>query len=385
MKSELEKLLKELSQQNWWARQKTIGKLMEFHEDEYSAFLEEAIRNHEDANLRNSAMEVYRSLGTRAFPSLFRLIRDPDPEARLFTVNILGDIAHKDGLPHLLPALNDTDENVRVATAEALGKVGDKQALDSLKKSLDDELWVALAALQSIGDIGGVEAQDILYECLGKEELQGFAITALGKAGDKLSIKYLSPLLENTDNLFIRDSALEAIIKIAERERTKPGSEDFRNLVPSLIDIVNTPDHEMKRPAFIALCWSEDMRGLPFFLEAVNDEDLQEYAIDGLLNLGKRASHEIIKALKESTGNQRIILAKVLSMLGENEALIQFKKDEDHGVRTEVAIALGSVNTAASARALLKMLSDPYEEVRLAARRSLDSLKVKKTTYDRAS
>ncbi len=61
-------------------------------------------------------------------------------------------------------------------------------------------------------------------------------------------------------------------------------------------------------------------------------------------------------------------------MLGENEALLEFKKDENPEVRVEVALALGSVKSATYVRALLKMLSDPYEEVRLAARKSLDNI-----------
>ena len=126
------------------------------------------------------------------------------------------------------------------------------------------------------------------------------------------------------------------------------------------------------------MCWSEDARGIPYFIKAIRDEELTEYAIDGLLSTGRKAAPALVEALKDSEGDHRVLLAKVLSMLGENGALIQFKKDEDPGVRTEVAQALGSVNSSTSVRALLKMLSDPFEEVRLAARKSLSALKKEK-------
>jgi len=58
-------------------------------------------------------------------------------------------------------------------------------------------------------------------------------------------------------------------------------------------------------------------------------------------------------------------------MIGEHKALLQFADDDDVEVRTEAALALGSLNMERATRALEKMLSDPYEEVRQAASRSL--------------
>ncbi len=374
MTKELLELLEGLRSKDWWNRYKVTTELIKHPEEEYIDFLENALRNNEDANIRNAAIEIYKALGSRAFPSIFSLIKDDDHEVRLFSVNILGQIGNKEVMPHLFRTINDPDENVRVASAEALGMIGDESALHALKKTLDDELWVAMAGLQAIGEIGGEEALSIIYDCLEKEEYQDFAITAIAKAGNKHSIKYLTKFLDKTDHVFNKELALEAIVKIAERERVRLRPENFRNFIPIIIETLNSPDFEMKKSAFIALCWSEDINGLPYFIEAIKDNELQEYAIDGLLSIGRKAAPAIVESLKNSDGNHRKILAKVLSMLGENEALLEFKKDENPEVRVEVALALGSVKSATYVRALLKMLSDPYEEVRLAARKSLDNI-----------
>ena len=363
-----------MSKKDWWSRQKAITELVKHPEKEYALTLEEAIRNHDNANIRNTAMEIYKALGERALPYLFPLLSDKDHEVRLFSANILGEIGDRKALPCLLASIKDTDENVRIASAEALGKIGHEEALEGLKKALNDDPWVAMSALQAIGEIGSGKALDILYGCLDKEEYQCLAITTIGNKGNNQSIKYLTAFIDRPDTMFHRELALEAIIKIAEREKFKPMPENFSKLVPVLIDLIKSTNSEVKKSAFIALCWSENIKGLPLFLDAIKDEDLQEYAIDGLLSIGKKAAPAITKALKISSGNHRGILAKVLSMLGDNRALIQFKKDENPEVRTEVALALGSVNSNTSIRALLKMLSDPYEEVRMAARRSLASL-----------
>jgi HEAT repeat protein len=145
-----------------------------------------------------------------------------------------------------------------------------------------------------------------------------------------------------------RELALEAIIRIAEGSiRLKP--ENFKKLVPMLLEAVSSPDAETRKPAFIALCWSEDARGIPYFIKAIRDEELTEYAIDGLLNTGRKAAPALVEALKDSEGDHRVLLAKVLSMLGENTAHT-VQKNEHPGVRTEVAQALGSGNSSTSVR-----------------------------------
>ena len=108
------------------------------------------------------------------------------------------------------------------------------------------------------------------------------------------------------------------------------------------------------------------MRGLPYFLRAIQDELLPDYALKGLLSLGKPAVPEIVKALEKALRNKGI-LAKVLSMLGENSSLVLFAGDEDDEVRTEVALAIGSLRTPEAAEALQALSRDRSEEVRAAA------------------
>ncbi|MDH4230776.1 MAG: HEAT repeat domain-containing protein [Nitrospirota bacterium] len=372
---EIQGIFEDLKSSDWWDRKNAIEKLLAHPEDSYLPVLAEWLRNHDDALLRNASMETYRALGIRAVDSLSSLLRDDDAEVRLFAANVLGDIGHAAAVSSLVKAVNDPDANVRIASAEALGKIRDENALDALGRTLDDEPWVAMAGIQAIGDIGGEKALVLLYACLDLEEYRGFVISAIAAAGNRGSIKYLTPFIENPAHVFHSELALEAIIRIAERESIRLKSENFKELVPMLLAAVSSPDADTRKPAFIALCWSGDARGIPYFIKAIRDEEFAEYAIDGLLSTGIKAAPALVEALRDSEGDHRVLLAKVLSMLGENRALIEFTKDENPGVRTEVAQALGSVNSSDSVRALLKMLSDPFEEVRLAARKSLSALK----------
>jgi HEAT repeat protein len=135
--------------------------------------------------------------------------------------------------------------------------------------------------------------------------------------------------------------------------------------------MLGSSDEEMKKYAFMALSWSADITGLPFFLDGVRDEELQEYAIEGLLGIGRKAVCSIVDEMKRSSGVHRPMLARVLCMIGEPKALLQFAGDEDPEVRAEVALAIGSLGLERAVRTLHEMLSDECEEVRLAARKGL--------------
>jgi HEAT repeat protein len=136
------------------------------------------------------------------------------------------------------------------------------------------------------------------------------------------------------------------------------------------VDLLGSPQEEIRRAAFIALSWSGDIRGLSHFLKAFQDDLLLEYALNALLALGIKAVPEIVETMKKP-GKNNGILAKVLSIIGEKEKLMLFVNDEDDEVRVEVALAIGSLRTPEVPETLQMLSRDPVEEVRAAALLSL--------------
>jgi HEAT repeat protein len=369
---EIERLLKELGNPDWWTRSSAINGLLNYPEKFYLSFLEEALRDQENAVLRNGAMEFYVVLGDRAVLSLIGLLKDEDPEVRLFSANLLGDIADKRAIPELVLKLKDSEVNVRVASAEALGKIGDPGAITALCEAVDDEPWVTMSAIKSLGDIGGDDALDVLYLCLSKEEYRGITFDAIEKAGKENAIRQLTPFIEKDD---LKELALRAIVNIAEREGITLMPGYFVNLVPLLIDLQCSPHPEIKRAAFIALSWARDLRGLTYLIDALPDDELQEYAISGIMCIGKEAVPGIIEALRDAGRPQRCVLAKMVSMMGEHSELLRFSEDDDPEVRVEVALALGQIHLARTGEILSRMLDDPEDEVRLVARKASQKFK----------
>jgi len=368
----IQKLLKELNSADWWVRSAAIKGLLLQNEGRYLPAIEKALKNHENALLRNASMELFVALGARALPSLVALLKDDDPEVRIFAANLLGDIKDRRAVQDIIRATKDTNSNVRVASTEALGKIGAPEAVAALSEALNDEPWVVMSAIKSLGDIGGEEALHVLYGCLERDEYRGITFDAIEVAGDEEAIEHIAPFVERDDT---REWALKAVVNIALRTGIRILPEYFVNLVPHLLALQHSPHPEIRKAAFIALAWSENARGVPLFISALGDDELQEYAISAILAIGEEAVSEIIDALRDPERPQRCMLADLLSMMGEHAALLQFSNDHDPEVRVEVALAAGTIHSSRSDEILMRMLDDPEDEVRLAAQKANRDLK----------
>lgn len=366
MPGQAREIMDTIQGKDWWDRQKVMEELLACPYEDLIIELEKGIRNHADADVRNAAMEAYKALGVRGFTSLSSLLQDSDHEVRLFAVNVLCNIADRGAFELLAGAMQDPDVNVRVAAAEALGKIRDERAVVILEKAVLDEPWVAMAAVHALGEIGGEHALRVIYRCLRIEGCREFAVHALSEAGDLDSIEYLAACL---DYDHLSEIALKATVRIAERHQTRLQPEYCMHYIPKLLGMMQSPDPDTKKAAIKAVCWSRDLVAQQWLIDAIRDKDLQEYAIEGILHLGKRAVPGIIDEIRNSAGPHRRMLVKTLDMLGEQTALLQFAGDDDPVVRREVALALGAVRIPRAVQVLSSMSEDPEEEVRDAARR----------------
>lgn len=364
--------LDDLRSEEWWVRERAMKNLLEYPEEIYIEFLERGLKNHNDAILRNASMELYSRLGKRALKSLLRLSSDEDSEIRIFATILLGDIRVGEAVVPLIERLKDPDINVRVASAEALGKIGDPSAIPALKEAIGDEPWVAMAAIRSLGEIGGDEALSILYKTLEIKEYRGITFEAIEMAGDERAMVHLTRFVDRDD---LRELALKAIVSIAERKGLRIEPEYFVGLLPVLLELQESPHREIKRASLIALSWLRDVRAIPYLLRALGQEDLQEYAISGILSIGRKAIPEIVAALRDKERPYRNILVRIMLLFGEELSLLQFHNDDDPEVRAEVALALGNIDSDESITILSRLTEDSEEEVRLAAMRSLNRIR----------
>ena len=88
----------------------------------------------EDAALRNPVVEALQQLPDAVSPYLEMMLQDPDPDYRIFAVNVLANLRHPQ-MPVWLQTVieRDADLNVCAAAVEVLTEVGGPDAILALR------------------------------------------------------------------------------------------------------------------------------------------------------------------------------------------------------------------------------------------------------------
>ncbi len=89
----------------------------------------------EVVNLRNDAIEAMKLMPDAVAPMMQGLLHDPDPDIRIFAVNILESLRHPKVERWLLDVITeDPHLNVCATALDLLAEVGSQQAIEPLKK-----------------------------------------------------------------------------------------------------------------------------------------------------------------------------------------------------------------------------------------------------------
>ena len=104
----------------------------------------------EDAMLRNSAIEAMKQLPEEVAPIMGRLLDDPNPDVRIFAVNVLESLRHPQVEDWLIRVIaQDPHINVCATAVDLLGEVGSERAaaaLAALKQRFAAEPYIQFAA-----------------------------------------------------------------------------------------------------------------------------------------------------------------------------------------------------------------------------------------------
>ncbi|RNE92248.1 MULTISPECIES: HEAT repeat domain-containing protein [unclassified Marichromatium] len=113
------------------------------------AGLTECLRS-EDAMLRNAAIEAMKQLPDEVAPVMEQLLKDHDPDVRIFAVDVLESLRHPRVEEWLIRVIaEDPHVNVCATAVDLLGEVGSERAvptLHALKARFVDEPYIQFAA-----------------------------------------------------------------------------------------------------------------------------------------------------------------------------------------------------------------------------------------------
>jgi HEAT repeat protein len=119
-------------EENTAVREAILNSLLRLHDPSIAAGLAECLRS-EDAALRNDVIEAFKQLDDDVAPILHSLLDDPDPDVRIFVVNILNSERHPDVEQWLIEVIeHDEHVNVCATAVDLLCEVGTEAAIDPL-------------------------------------------------------------------------------------------------------------------------------------------------------------------------------------------------------------------------------------------------------------
>jgi len=114
----------------------------------------------EDVALRNGVIEAIKQMGSEVEPLLQSLLADPDPDVRIFAVNILDSERHPNVEKWLIQAIEcDPHVNVCAAALDLLSEAGTEAAVDPLirlKARFASEAYIQFAANLALKRIRGI-------------------------------------------------------------------------------------------------------------------------------------------------------------------------------------------------------------------------------------
>lgn len=378
---QLRPLMAAVADASYRIREAALDALGSYESSDILPLLEVQLRDHGDANLRNAAIEVLPRLGEAAVLHLLPMLHDEDHEVRMFTAQVLGDLALPSATQGLMQALDDDDENVRHAAAAALGKTGDAQAVPSLVRCLDEDFWVQYPAVVSLGQIRDPAATAHLVPLLDDEMLRQPVVEAMGEIGDYAAVEPLSALLRSSD-LSHRNDVIAALVQIQStlEQQAAPDrnclpsirqSLQTHDLVDHLLGSLEDPKLEVKKNAVIALGWLREPRATEPLVDLLGDFELEEFAVGSLAAIGDQALPALTQALEYSNPKVRIAALRCLGWLEAGEAFeqcIALIDDVNFEVRYQAVVTLGEgLDRPAVQDALLALLGSEETELRSTA------------------
>lgn len=170
----------------------------------------------ENAARRNGALAALERQGPYAVPYLLELLRSPDAELVMFALQVLARIGEPTSTAGIRPLLRHPDPNVAQAAIETLGRLRTADAVPALLELLDGELWLQLAAVTALGEIGDPAAVGPLLALVPGSVLAEPAVRALQRIAAPESLEPFLRLLSEIADPGLRQAVLEAVAVVLD-------------------------------------------------------------------------------------------------------------------------------------------------------------------------
>ena len=276
---------------------------------------------------------------------LLRAVDDENARVRLEAIYTLGAIARPPlAAPHaegLIKALDHYDPAIRLAAARVSGRLGVTAAGETLIRTVNDSQQpVRFAAMRALGEIREERAVQALAQQLEhyrKGEGAWSALDGLARIGHASSVPLFTARLTDRDE-WIRRAAIEGLARAQAQAQ-----------VAAIESAASTDSSAMVRAAAAFALEALGREGVDRLAAALDSDRLAPQVAGYLLELGPKAAPRLLPHLRSASAS----------------------------VRGNVAVVLGAIGTAADIAALEPLVLDRDADVRRAAERAIQRIKVR--------
>lgn len=296
----------------------------------------------------------------RSFPSLTRLLGDPEDEVRAKAATALGRLGDRRAIGYLLEhLLTDPAPFVRGRIASSLGQFGGPEVIDRLVRALGDSAWwVRMRSVEALEQIGaGAEAPLLVALDDADPEIRVRAAVALERLGVPDN---LVQLIESGERV---PEAYETLVKFATT-----GAREF------LAELAQHHSSQV-RSAVITAIHRAERRDLADELIQIASADseapLRAQSLKVLTSLGiRQALPAALTGLVDNDQHVRAAAVGLVGQLGGSDIVGLLRAqtaDTDPSVRAAAVRALGAFGAAGAEADVSRLLRDPDSTVREAA------------------
>jgi HEAT repeat protein len=173
--------------------------------------LGEMVADEANATRRNAAIAALERQGPYAVRHLESMLRRLEVDVVMFALQVLARIGDPSAVPSVIPLVRHPDPNVAQSAIEALGQLRSGEAVPALLRLLQGDLWLQLAAIDALGEIGDPAAVGPLLDLVPDSIVAEPAVKALQRIAAPQSLQLLLSRLLVVRERPLRDALLLAI------------------------------------------------------------------------------------------------------------------------------------------------------------------------------
>jgi len=316
--------------------------------------------------------------------ALSQMLKDKDPDLRLYTVQILSNINFEEAEDLLISALSDSNPNVVFSAIEGLGNKKSQKAVPYLLKFLESkDYYLGVAILNALKEINDPTIIEKIYPYFEDELFKPHVIEILGELGDKNSVKILVNHLNQSPE-YIED-ILEALGKIYRRyeniyeEGEYIAKEIKDNLTPqglkNVLDFIFKLREETLKNIIPILAYLKDPTVERYLIKFIGNPNVRNEIIEVLIKYGKEIEDLLIESLRDEDIEIKTLAIMALGRIGSKKAVPYILEQlEDENLTIVCAGALAKIGDRRAFDPLIKKLGHPNPYIRQSIISALNSL-----------